>query len=258
MHRISDMADDLATEVLNEAAETFFGQRKALEEELERFTARSRQVQEMAEQVFRARRVLHGVLLDRQTIDGFYGVLDLPGPEQVETATAEEIVRLVAKPGAWTLTGRYYKLLFSAYSRAHAEADAYLHGGYRDDPSHPKRKIAFSGYLKLADWAEQLNKTIAKLNTEQSPSEVLQFVKRLDVQSCAQEKAAGGSCEIGRDRGMLYQCIDFASLCLPVLPEYPRPDSVRGDIRKFAGEICARRRRDVRGLLRELGRAWGG
>jgi len=254
MHRISDMADDLATEVLTEAAETFFGQRKALEDDLELFVVRSRQVLELAERVDRARRVLHGVLMDSRMIDAFYGVLGLPSPEQPDAASPEEIIRFVSKSRAWTMAGRYFKLLFSAYSRVHAAGDAYLHGGYKDDPAQPKRKIAFIGYLKLAEWAEKLNKTIAKLNTEQAPSEVLQFMKGLDVQFCAKENTAGGSCEIGRDRGMLFTYIDFASLCLPVFPEYPLPDFVRQDIWKFAGEACVRRDRDVRMLLRELGR----
>jgi len=252
MNHIEQMADELASEVISEAAQTFFGQRKALEEELDRFMSRSRQVLELGKRAMGEQNVLHGVLLDAETIQAFYADLGLSAPPP---PPREEIARSVSKPAAWTLHGRYSKLLFSAYSRTHTEVDAYLHGGYRDDPTHPNRKIGFSGYLYLVEWAEKLNHTITRLNTEQSPGEVLQFVKRLDARSCTMEKAAGASCEIGRDRGMLFTCIDFASLCLPILPEYPPPASVEKIIRQFAKRTCARREPDVRTLLQDLDKA---
>ena len=255
MSHIEQMADELANEVIAEAAQTFFGQRKTLEEEMDRFTARSRQVLELGKRGMSVQDDLHGVLLDAETIQAFYAALGLPAPEHPSPAPREEIARRISKPTAWTLHGRYSKLLFSAYSRTHAEVDVYLHGGYRDDPTNPKRKIAFSGYLQLVEWAEELNRTITKLNTEQAPGEVLQFVKRLDPRSCAMEKAAGGSCEIGRDRGMLFTCIDFASLCLPVFPEYPPPDTVQKTIRQFAKTTCARREPGVRELFRDMEKA---
>ncbi|WP_031388616.1 hypothetical protein [Desulfonatronum thiodismutans] len=252
MNHIEQMADELANEVISEAAQTFFGQRKTLEEELDRFMSRSRQVLELGKRVMDEQNVLHGVLLDAETIQAFYAAIGLPTPEYLSPAPRDEIARRLSKPTSWTLHGGYSKLLFSAYSRTQSEVDVYLHGGYRDDPTHPKRKIGFSGYRYLVEWAEKLNHTITKLNTEQSAGEVLQFVKRLDSRSCAMEKAAGASCEIGRDRGMLFTCIDFASLCLPVFPEYPPPATVQKDIQRFAKTTCARREPDVRELLRDL------
>ncbi len=255
MSHIEQMANELATEVISEAAQTFFGQRKVLEEELDRFMTRSRQVLELGKRVTHEQNILHGVLLDAETTQAFYAALGLPAPEYLSPSPPDEIARHLSKPTSWTLHGRYSKLLFSAYSRTQAEVDVYLHGGYRDDPTHPKRKIAFSGYLYLVEWAEKLNQTITKLNTGQSPGAVLQFVKGLDARSCAMEKAAGASCEIGRDRGMLFTCIDFASLCLPVFPEYPHPATVQKDIRRFAKSTHARREPDIRKLLRNLGKA---
>ncbi|WP_045223018.1 hypothetical protein [Desulfonatronum thioautotrophicum] len=252
MSHIENMANELATEVISEAAETFFGQRKTLEEEMERFTIRARQVVELGEQVARIQNVLHAVLLDTPTIQEFYGLLNIPCPDKPEAAPARDIFQLLGKPSAWSLRGRYSKLLVSAYTRTHAEVDAYLHGGYRDDPAHPKRKIAYGGYLKIQDWAEKLNKTIAKLNTEQSPGEVLQFVKGLDATTCAMEKAAGASCDTGRDRGMLYTCVDFSALDLPAFPEYPPPARVQKDLQQFAKQVCSRRESTVRELLQEL------
>lgn len=251
MNHIEHMANELATEVISEAAETFFGQRKILEEEMERFTIRAKQVRELGEQVSRMQKVLHGVLLDAPTIQDFYGLLNIPCPDKPEAASARDIFQLLGKPSAWSLRGRYSKLLVSAYTQTHAEVDAYLHGGYRDDPTHPKKKIAYGGYLKIQDWAEKLNKTIAKLNTEQSPGEVLQFVKGLDATTCAMEKAAGASCDTGRDRGMLYTCIDLSALDLPVFPEYPPPARIQKDLQQFAKQVCSRRESAVREFLEE-------
>lgn len=257
MNQIEHMADELATEVISEAAQTFFGQRKDLDEELDRFTAKSRQLGELGARVILTQSVLNGVLLDFQNLQSFHDALGLPLPEHRDPAPPEEIARYVSIPTAWTLRGKYEKLLHSAYTRIQTEVDAYLHGGYRDDPANPKRKIAYGGYQKLASWAETLNQTIAKLNTEQSPGEVLQFVKGLDERTCAMEKASGASCNVGRDRGLLYACVDFSSLRLPVFPEYPPATAVQQDIREFSAKVCAEREADVRELLRMLQQAGG-
>ncbi len=256
MNRLSHIADELATEVLSEAAETFFGQRKSLEDELEHFYTKAKQLDAIGKRALQMQSVLHCVLLEERIVRGFYRMLALPEPETVESASKEILARQVFKQRAWTLRGRFYKLLAAVYSGTQAAADEYLHGSYRDDPTHPKKKIAVIGYQKLMDWAETLNRNITKLNTEQSPNEVLSFVKALNDDACTAEKAAGGSCEIGRDRGMLYTCIDISALALPDLPEYPHPSAIQPKLRLFAAQTYAECRPQVQQLFQELAPLW--
>lgn len=258
MNRITEMADELATEVLSEAAETFFGQRKSLEEELEHFHRRASQLQEMGRRAEQLQNVLHGVLLSEHTVRDLYRTLELPEPKNVEFSSKEEIARHVSRQRAWTLHGRFYKLLAAVYSQMQPAVAEYMHGGYRTDPDHPKKKIAVIGCRELREWAERLNRNVNKLNTEQSPNEVLHFVKSLDGETCARERAAGASCEIGRDRGLLYTCIDFTALCLPDFPEYPPLARIAKKLRRFARTTCAESGRQVRVMFQELEPHWQG
>lgn len=246
----------MATEILTEAADTFFGQRKTLEENLARFNSRVEQLESVGKQALQMQGVLHGILLNETVTQEFYRTLELPEPETVESLPAELVARHVFRQRAWTLRGRFTKLLLTVYRQTQTTVDEYLYGSYRDDPEHPKRKIAVTGYNKLLEWADELNRNINKLNTEQSASEVLHFVKGLDRETCAMEKAAGASCEMGRDRGMLFSCIDVASLGLPNLPEYPRLQRVEPQLRRFAQDTCANCGPEVAALFKELGRYW--
>ncbi|SDB61256.1 hypothetical protein SAMN05660653_03183 [Desulfonatronum thiosulfatophilum] len=256
MNNISNLADEMATEILSEAADTFFGQRKSLEEHLVLFNSRVQQLEGVGKRARQMQGVLHGILLNETVTRDFYRTLDITEPESVESLPAELVARHVFRQRAWTLRGRFTKLLLTVYAQTQSVVDEYLYGSYRNDPEHPKRKIAVTGYKKLVEWADELNRNINKLNTEQSPNEVLHFVKGLDRQTCAMEKAAGAPCDMGRDRGMLFSCIDFASLDLPNLPEYPQLTKVEAQLRRFCGNTCDSCGPEVRALFKELGRYW--
>jgi len=252
MSRISEMADDLATEVLSEAAGTFFGQRKDLESEIALFQQKSAALGKIGQKAIFARKVMHKLLIEEALIQEFYQALGLRTPACLDIADASETALHVSVPFAWTLRGRYCKLLFSSYASLHCAVQEYLHGGYRNDPVDPRRKIAVFGYVKLLEWSQRIDQKVKTMNTQQAPSEVLQFVKRLDVRGCEMEQSIGASCEVNRNSGMLFPCVDFASLRLPTFEELPPPAEVRSRLRSFCKALFPGKASEVRGLLREL------
>ncbi len=252
MSHISEMADDLATEVLSEAAETFFGQRKDLESEIALFQQKAAALGEIGQKAILARKVMHAVLLEEAVIQDFYQALELQPTAGLDIADAREIALHVSMPFAWTLRGRYYKLLLSSYTSLYCAVQEYLHGGYRNDPVDPRRKIAVFGCVKLLEWSQRIDQKIKTMNTQQAPSEVLQFVKRLDVLGCEMEQNVGASCAVNRNNGMLFSCVDFASLGLPTCKELPPPAEVRSRLCSFCKALFPGKASKVRGLLREL------
>jgi hypothetical protein len=253
MSHISEMADELATEVLSEAAETFFGQRKDLESEIALFHKKAATLGEIGRKAILAQKIMHALLLEEPLIREFYQTLGLRPPACPDIADAREIAPHVSVPFAWTLRGRYRKLLFSSYTSMHCAIHEYLHGGYQNDPMDRRRKIAVFGYVKLLEWSQRINQKVKKMNTQQAPSEVLQFVKRLDVLACEMEQNIGASCDVNRDNGMLFSCVDFAALRLPTFDELPRPAEIRSRLRSFCKALFPGKASKIRGLLRDLG-----
>lgn len=252
MRHFSEMADDLATEVLSEAAETFFGQRKDLETEIALFQQKAATLGEIGQKAILARKIMHAILLEETLIQEFYQALGLRPPASLDVADAREIALYVSMPFAWTLRGRYCKLLRLSYASLHSAVQEYLHGGYRSDPADSRRKIAVFGYVKLLEWSQRIDQKIKTMNTQQAPSEVLQFVKRLDVRGCEMEQSIGASCDVNRNNGMLFPCLDFASLNLPTFEELPPPAEVRSRLGSFCKKLFANWASEVRGLLRAL------
>ena len=252
MSNFSEMADDLAVEVLSEAAETFFGQRKELESEIEIFQQKVNVLDGIGRRFLQAQKCMHALLLNEQVMQSFYQTFGLQPPDRLDAAEVHELVSLVPGAFAFTLRGRYFKLLLRVYTCMYTTGKEYLHGGHRDDPADSRRKIAIFGYQKLKEWSRRINERIAVLNTEQAPSEVLQFVRGLDVQDCEKEKCIGASCEVDRDRGLLFPLMDFSSCGLPVITELPPPGDVRRGLRSFSRTVVSSRRDQIRALFREI------
>lgn len=249
---LDNMANELASEVLSEAADTFFGQRKDLELETDLFQQKIEELRELGTKVSRIQKRLHAVLLEPTVAKNFYHALDLPLPENIEAVAVHELAPWISLPFAWSLRGKYCKALLASYALFQKAAHDYMHGGYKDDTQHPHKKVARFGYLSLRSWAERLNGKIRIMNREQAPSEVLQFMKRLDVQGCEKEKSMGASCEVNRDSGLLYSRIDFSAFNLPFWPTMPPAQTAQQRIKHFCKLLFPDNRLKIRDLLTEL------
>ncbi len=249
---LENMANELASEVLSEAADTFFGQRKDLELEIDLFQRRITELGELGEKVNQAQKRLHAVLLEPAVARNFYQALNLPVPDNIEAAAVHELAPWISLPFAWSLRGKYCKILLASYAQFQKIAHDYMHGGYKDDMQEPRKKVARFGYLSLRAWAERINGKIRIMNREQAPSEILQFMKRLDVQGCEKEKCLGASCEVDRDSGLLYPEIDFPAFNLPVWPAMPPAQTAQRQVKHFCTLLFPDNRPKIRDLVQEL------
>lgn len=249
---LENMANDLASEVLSEAADTFFGQRRDLEMEIDLFHQKVTELRELGKKTGQAQKRMHAVLLEPALIEAFYHALELPRPETIEAVSVHELAAWVSPPFAWSLRGRYRKLLLTSYAQFQRAAQVYAHGGYKEDAQGSRKRIARFGHAALHDWADRINDKIRVVNREQGPAEVLQFVKRLDVQACEKERCMGASCEVNRDNGLLFPQLDFSSYSLPVWPEMPPVQTAQQGIKDFCQSIFSVNRLKIRNLLREL------
>lgn len=256
MNLISEMADDLAAEVLTEAASSFFGQRKSLDQELEFFGQRVQELQEVGQKAQQEQECLHGLMLDEDHAREFYAALRVPVPDCLKLALLREVAQVYPRPRGWTMSTRFYKLLTTGYGRCRRVVNRYIHGDYQTDPRNSRKKMVLMGYGQLVDWAHRLNSKVHKLNVEQAPSEVLSFVKALDVQGCAREQVAGASCEVDRNSGLLFQSIDMQALDLPVFPDYPSLAKAQPAIKRFAKRLRSQRSAELNAMLDELKRYW--
>jgi len=256
MSRISEMADDLAAEVLTEAASSFFGQRKSLDQELEFFGQRVQELQVVGQKAQQEQACLHGLMLDEEHVREFYAALRIPVPDCLELAPLSETARICPRPRGWTMSTQFYKLLTTGYVRCRKATNRYMHGEYQTDPRNSRKKLALMGYGQLVDWAQRLNSKVHKLNVEQAPSDVLSFVKSLDVQGCAREEVAGASCEVDRNSGLLFKPVDLQSLRLPVFPDYPPLAKAQPAIKGFAKRVRAQKTTELNAMLDALKRYW--
>jgi hypothetical protein len=114
---LEGMADGLVTETLVEAASTFFGARKALEDEIELYRRRTEELERAEAEVLRRAAALHSLLPDAAAVRGFYAALGVdPGPLPEAAAGAAPAREAVRAPFSLLPWRRYAGLLLAAYA----------------------------------------------------------------------------------------------------------------------------------------------
>ena len=227
--------ESLVEEGLKDAAETFFGARKSLEDEIDRYQAKGEELRKIGKMVASRCATLAALLPGDESLDGFRQILggsdwDFPGGCRSD---APEAIR--AAKGL-TRSGRYAKTLLRAYVRLEGAVREYREGVFKDDPDIPGKKVRTVHYKGLMAWSEELNRKTAKVNQYHSPSMAMQFAKKLDVNAQRKEEAAGAPLQYSLDRDMAFRPVDFAEFGLDEWPELPGQDKVKKAILGFARE----------------------
>jgi hypothetical protein len=232
-----NLADSLAEETLQEAADTFFGQRKSIEEAMTIYERHVHQLREIMIQVQVRQSNLHAVLAeDRESgVADFYQSLGID-PEQVpwpgDQSSAD--LGMLSIPFALRAKRRYAKLLCSAYAQFASQARDYMHGRTYKDPKDSRRYRVTLNYDQVFALYSSIKKQIQKTNQESSPTEVLQFVKQLDVERSAKESLVGVPLRYTLDEEMAIPQPDFAASGLAAYPDLPDLDQVRDRILDWA------------------------
>mgnify|MGYP006280450285 FL=1 len=249
------LADSLTEETLQEAADTFFGQRKSIENELQIYNQRIRELAQIQAQVQTSQANLHFVLVKGQTetIKLFYQAIGIdadqvPGPEK---GIAPDL-RMLQLPFALRAQNRYVKLLRAAYGAFVDQVAGYMYGRSYRDPEDPRCQRITVNYQQVYEFYTQLREKIQKANQDNSPSQVLQFVKQLDIERSARESLVGVPLHYTLDEEMAIAAPDFAQSGLKAYPDFPLPDDVKEEIKEFAGQVYAAQPEKINQVLRAI------
>lgn len=234
------MVDGLAEETMVEMAESFFGARKQVEDYLERIQDMAGELKPKAAAAAAEIKALNGLLPDSGR-EEFYRALGVePAPYLELGADSRADARAESPSGGLALTaaGRQAKQVLAAYGKAQPVVEDYLHGTYSPDPDHPGRMFLSSNLATLTSLAQAANERIASINQE--PSHVLGYLRRLNVVEAEREKFTGGTLDDyadAADKALAYEPVDVAALDLPVLPDLPPLESVRGKLKPLLKQL---------------------
>jgi len=246
------LADSLADETLKEAADHFFGERKSIEDALRVYRENVEKLRDIQMRVEACQANLH-FLLNRGesgTVAAFYRQIgvdpdELPRPDPEASADLKQL----QLPRGFGSRSRYARLVCNAYSSFVTEAHDYMNGRYYDDPQDPRRKRITVNYRQLANFCREVNERIDKANQYNSPSQILQFFKQLDIERSEKESQIGVPTHYSLDEEMSYAPEDFACARLASYPDLPPLSQVEGRIKQFAAQVCSSSPDEIRRLL---------
>lgn len=252
------LTDDLAQEALAEAADNFFGRRKALDDDKDLLAKRLDELAALRRTVLERAATLHRLLLP-ENVPGFYAALGLdPGCLPGEAATVEPLGRkarewVMPKSWAWTGEGEYEKLVITAYAAVQDRLDEYLHGRVFVDSKTGKKVISVC-LDSLTAWLARLNARLAALNRAMPASATLGFVKSLHPHEIERERILDSPVDglaQSLDQDMALTLVDSSRIEAMAFPPLPSPEDVREAIADYCGVLYARHRETLRVLLDE-------
>jgi hypothetical protein len=244
---ISDFADQLQADVISDMAESFFGDRKELDNCLEAFAAMVDEFLPVIEKLFRAAATLRLLLLDEATADAFCAELGLD-PCRLPPSEGAPILTRTSLPFALTAKGRYAACVELAYEGLFDAIRDYLHGRCYNDPKQPGRKRVTMHYERLEEIAGIINEKIHKANNDRSVSSMLREVKNMNPEQMEREDMLGDVCYLrgeGLDKDMCFMPIDFHGYRFPEVAELPPLTEVRVVLKRFCKSVFSERRDDA-------------
>jgi hypothetical protein len=127
-----------------------------------------------------------------------------------------------------------------------------MYGRNYRDPEDPRRQRVTVNYEQVYAFYTQLREKIHKTNQDNSPTQVLQFVKQLDIERSARESLVGVPLQYTLDEDMAIAAPDFAQSGLKAYPDFPSLDEAKGKIKKFAGQVYAAQPEKILQVLRAV------
>ncbi|MEZ7195540.1 hypothetical protein [Pseudodesulfovibrio karagichevae] len=248
MSDISDYADQLQADVISDMAESFFGDRKELDNALEAFAAMVEEFLPVIENLFRAAATLRLLLLDEATADAFCAELGLESC-RIPPSEGAPILVHQSLPFALTGKGRYVHCVEAAYRGLFDALRDYIHGRCYNDPKRPGRKRMTMHYKRLEEIADIINEKIHKANNDRSVSSVLREMKNMNPEQMEREDLLGDVCYRrgeGFDSDMCFMPIDFDGYHFPEVVELPPLNEVEPALKRFCKRVYAERPDDVR------------
>jgi hypothetical protein len=254
MDRHKTLADALESEVLTEMAETFFGARKALEDLLEDFQLHVEDIRAREAQVFSRIFYLRSLLLGPEGEAALFAALGTGSLFPVsKDHSGSRTWHPSSLPFALFPGTRFVKAVLQAYAEVCHACEVYRVGEYEDDPDNRRRKRLAPNYQQLERLCAHLNQRIEKLNTEMTPSSVLQFARSIS----SPEQPGQGALETSLgaeslDKGLMFQKIDFKALGLWRAPALPPVEASEKTISRFCASYYEQHGPQIKKVLADL------
>ncbi|HHP7234279.1 MAG TPA: hypothetical protein ACFCUC_06590 [Desulfobacterales bacterium] len=257
----NDFVDPLVEEILGDAADKFFNQRRALEHQLELFGSYEEALQVKKRMVESRAATLNELLLDSSTAADFYHHLGVEDTDLLVAAGASESdLGSLKIPFALTAGGRYRKLVGAQYERLQQICREYLFGPRTAQSAQwaGTDEDEVPAYYRLLKTMENLlNREIARTNCNMTPSCTLQFAKNLasDLGEKQQITGSASSEYSTLDEKMRYEKLSLKADGIEKFPELPPRDQVSGKIRSFCRDLSRKRPEAVRRILAKISKA---
>ena len=251
-----EMVSALQDEVLSEMAETFFSARKAVDDEMELFRSREEELRRAAQRALCHAGWLADLLTGPDMAEQLWHALGVP-VDFMRLVDGTAVCPHRDMPFAWTRSGQYEKLLLEVYEDTWRAFDDYVNGAAATIPGRPG-KVRKLGHRRYRLWATEINRMVAKANSDHSPSCVLGMARALDVEGQERMKVAGSGMEsyaCALDATLALPRLDEGLPGLPELPELPPPDAAARTLRAFARRVWRERRDRAAEALARVERA---
>lgn len=258
MGDFTSLSDMLAKEVLTDIAENFFGARRNMDLQLEKFEAALAELKARRNELTQAGCGLNRLLLRGRAVEAFYQAIGVDPAGFSFFSRCDLTPAPGSLPFALTARGRYLKLVLGAYETFQKATDEYLHGVYHQTPRSGGKKMLTIHYQQVLETAVALNTRIHDLNANMSPVCVLQYVKGFDPTTMEKEKIlglepGGPGCSI--DDKLAFRPINIDLLEAMDTPDLPPADQVRDRIEAFCNRHYAENTDAIKRLLAVLSEA---
>jgi len=251
MKHIQNFAEGLVEEGLSEAAGTFFGKRKRLEDQILMFEEKCKELRTVGEQVIVWGHALSFLFPEGDSVADFYTAIG------VDPCDARHLMGGCWKvdfvfPRALFARKRYSKTVYRLYCQLYDAWELYQHGRYYDDPSRPGGKKQTVNLGTMRDWAKRLDDTIESVNRDNQASQVLQFAKQFRLGENEKERIAGADLCYTIDNDLAFPAIDMDACDFLLFPQLPEPLSVKQAITTFCNRLYASHKEMIKNIMDEV------
>ena len=252
-----EYSDALTQETLLEMAENFFGERKSLDDEKERFGEQAKVLREFGESCLTKAGLLHALLLNEENVYEFYNALGVkPGPLLLWVEPSRKKL-FFPLPFAFTIRGRYIKTVLRAYETVAESFDIYLNGRYYKAPGSKQKRLS-THYKLLKDWAGHINRRIRAVSEGLAPSCVLSFAHGMNVEAMEKERISGATLDnyaCSLDESLAIAPVSCHESGLKELPELPASGKAEALVKSFAKGVYRNNKKRCMALVAGLRKA---
>ena len=255
-----DYADGLRNEVVGEMAERFFGVRRELEDDIARWQRLVEELRPCLTRLCERAACLHFLLFDDEGVAGFYASLGVSPELYEELASRAQAACIAAMrvPFGFRLSSRYMRLVESSYDAFQKELDAYLNGVWSDDSERPGRKRVSAHLSQIKELAGDINRRVAEVNAENTPSCALRYVRSLDPAEMERRELTGATlsdARCGLDVSLAFAPVDFKALDFPEPQWLPTFSMAAGGLARYVRRLAGAHASEVNDLFAAIRRA---